>query len=77
MKTAKIFKNGQSQAVRLPMEFRIEGSEVFIKKMGKSIVLIPMQNNPWEPLLRSIDEFSDDFMPNRTQPITQNREDLF
>lgn len=77
MKTAKIFKNGQSQAVRLPMEFRIDGSEVFIKKMGNSIVLIPMQTNPWESLLKGIEQFSDDFMPNRSQPPTQNRENLF
>ena len=38
MKTAKLFKNGQSQAVRLPKEFRITGSEVYIKKQGDVIV---------------------------------------
>lgn len=32
MKTAKLFQNGQSQAVRLPKEFRFEGEEVYIKK---------------------------------------------
>jgi hypothetical protein len=32
MKTAKLFQNGQSQAVRLPKEFRFEGEEVWIKK---------------------------------------------
>ncbi len=31
MATAKLFKNGQSQAVRLPKEFRFEGDEVLIK----------------------------------------------
>ena len=34
MKAAKLFLNGQSQAVRLPKEFRFEGKEVFIKKTG-------------------------------------------
>ena len=34
MKTAKLFRNGQSQAARLPREFRFEGDEVFIKKSG-------------------------------------------
>jgi antitoxin VapB len=38
MKTAKLFKNRQSQAVRLPKEFRIRGSEVYIKKQGDVIV---------------------------------------
>jgi antitoxin VapB len=76
MKTAKIFKNGQSQAVRLPKEFRLEGSEVFIKKQGNSIILIPIKENPWQPLIESLNQFSDDFMPTREQPEQQNREDL-
>ena len=37
MKTAKLFQNGQSQAVRLPKEFRLEGNEVFIKKSGSAV----------------------------------------
>ena len=41
MKTAKLFKNGQSQAVRLPKEFRFEGDHVFIKKEGNTAILIP------------------------------------
>ncbi len=46
MKTAKLFMNGRSQAVRLPKEFRFEGDEVYIKKIGASVVLIPY-NAPW------------------------------
>ena len=41
MKTAKLFKNGQSQAVRLPKEFRFPGREVQIKKIGQAVVLLP------------------------------------
>ena len=41
MKTAKIFQNGQSQAVRLPKEFRFDDKEVFIKKIGHVVCLIP------------------------------------
>lgn len=77
MKTAKVFKNGQSQAVRLPMEFRVNGSEVYIKKMGNSILLIPMQTSPWDSLIQGVEEFSSDFMPSRNQPPAQEREDLF
>jgi antitoxin VapB len=75
MKTAKLFQNGQSQAVRLPKDFRVEGTEVFIKKMGRVIILLPM-DNPWEPLLNSLDQFSADFMETRTQPSQQTREDF-
>lgn len=76
MKIAKLFQNGQSQAVRLPKEFRFEGEEVYIKKVGKVTILFPVKN-PWEPLFDSIDKFSDDFMDTREQPEQQTREDIF
>ncbi|HLB43025.1 MAG TPA: type II toxin-antitoxin system VapB family antitoxin [Gammaproteobacteria bacterium] len=76
MRIAKLFKNGQSQAVRLPKEFRFEGEEVFIKKVGKVTILLPIKN-PWAPLLDSINKFSDDFMDTREQPTQQKREDIF
>lgn len=75
MKTAKIFQNGQSQAIRLPKDFRFPGTMVFIKKMGNSVVLIPTRN-PWESLFNSLDEFSDDFMSDREQPSHQTRESI-
>jgi antitoxin VapB len=41
MQTARIFTNGNSQAVRLPKEFRFEEDEVVIKKLGDMVVLLP------------------------------------
>lgn len=76
MKKAKLFQNGQSQAVRLPREFRFKGDEVYIKKSGDIILLLPI-SNPWQSLLDSLDQFSEDFMQERHQPEQQNREDLF
>lgn len=76
MKKAKLFQNGQSQAVRLPREFRFKGDEVYIKKSGDIILLLPI-NNPWQSLLDSLDQFSTDFMQERHQPEQQNRDDLF
>ncbi len=76
MKIAKLFKNGQSQAVRLPKEFRFDGDKVFIKKIGKSVVLVPI-DNPWEALFGSLNKFSDDFMESRQQPKQQERKDIF
>jgi antitoxin VapB len=76
MKTAKLFQNGGSQAVRLPKEFRFEGKEVFIKRMGNVVLLIPVQD-PWLPLMESLQDFSEDFMDKRQQPVHQVREDLF
>ncbi|MBA0014329.1 MAG: antitoxin [Nitrosospira sp.] len=76
MKTAKLFQNGQSQAVRLPKEFRFKGDEVIIKRSGNAVVLIPT-NHSWEVLASSLEKFSDDFMANRNQPDPQIREDMF
>ncbi|HLB58091.1 MAG: virulence factor [Gammaproteobacteria bacterium RIFCSPHIGHO2_02_FULL_42_13] len=73
MKTAKLFQNGQSQAVRLPKEFRFVGTEVFIKKTGNATILLPIQN-PWASLFDSLEEFSSDFMEHRKQLPPQNRE---
>lgn len=76
MKKAKLFQNGQSQAVRLPKEFRFEGEDVFIKRLGNAVVLIPA-NHSWDALFSSFDQFSDDFLSERAQPEQQSREDLF
>lgn len=76
MQTAKLFRNGQSQAVRLPKEFRFEGDEVYIKRMGNAVVLLP-QESCWDVLFESLGEFSEDFMADREQPQIQPREVSF
>ena len=73
MKTAKLFQNGQSQAVRLPKEFRFEDSEVFIKKSGNVVQLIP-RSDSWNSLFGSLKKFSRDFMTERVQPELDKRE---
>ncbi len=73
MKTAKIFKNGQSQAVRLPKDFRFQDDEVFVKKTGNVVQLIPRCDS-WKSLFDSLKKFSDDFMPERVQPSLKERE---
>ena len=76
MRTAKLFKNGQSQAVRLPLEFRFEGTRVYIKRMGNGVLLLP-EHDTWQMLFDSLGLFSDDFMEMRDQPEQQGRETLF
>ncbi|MCX7934881.1 MAG: AbrB/MazE/SpoVT family DNA-binding domain-containing protein [Planctomycetota bacterium] len=60
MKCAKLFRNGQSQAVRLPRDFRLPGREVFITSLDGAVILLP-KRNPWAPLLASLCRFSPDF----------------
>ncbi len=75
---AKIFTSGNSQAVRLPKEFRFENQEeVFIKKIENGVMLLSKSDKSvWDTLFSKLDDFSDDFMQKREQP-KQNREDLF
>ena len=74
MRVAKLFQNGQSQAVRLPKEFRFDGDEVFIRRVGNAVVLTP-KTHPWDTLVNSLTSFSDDFLETREQP-EQRRDNL-
>lgn len=78
---AKIFNNGNSQAVRLPKEFRFEGKEVIVRKVANGVLLIPQDKNIWESWFDNLDEFSEDFtkvLDSRDfNQNTQKREDLF
>ncbi len=76
MMNAKLFKNGQSQAVRLPKEYRFEGDEVLVNKIGDVVLLMPKESK-WSGFLSALDLFSDDFMnEGRNQPVDQKREKL-
>ncbi len=59
-RVARLFANGQSQAVRLPKEYRFEGDRVHIARMGNAVVLLPW-NEPWQTLFDSLDQFSEEF----------------
>lgn len=76
MDTARIFQNGQSQAIRLPKEYRFRGDRVYLKRMGNAVVLLP-EYDSWQTLIDSLSMFSDDFMSERNQPSIQTREPLF
>jgi len=76
MDTAKIFTNGQSQAVRLPKAYRLKGKETYITKIGDAIILLPKLEK-WDLLFLSLDKFSDDFMSDRNQPSLEEREEFF
>ena len=45
MQSAKIFRHGGSQAVRLPKAFRFEGTEVWIERQGDAVILTPVPSS--------------------------------
>jgi antitoxin VapB len=75
-KIAKVFKNGRSQAVRLPKEFRFEDDEVLIRKKGNDVILSPIPRS-WDAFFKETPLPSEDFMSTREDLPNQVREDMF
>ena len=71
MQTAKLFMNGRSQAVRLPKEFRIEGTEVLIKRTEQGVLLMPKSESVWDVWAQELLNYQDGFMADREQPVAQ------
>jgi len=74
MQTARIFNNGNSQAVRLPKEFRFEEDEVIIKKVGDMVILLPKKYKA-ETLLAMFEEIGP-MKIEREQPMEQQDRDF-
>mgnify|MGYP006303044663 CR=1 FL=1 len=77
METAKLFKNGRSQAVRLPKAYRFKGNEVYVKKTPEGVLLIPKDQSVWEAWEKNLLKYDEPFMTDRNQPKQlQERADL-
>jgi antitoxin VapB len=79
-RTAKIFKHGRSQAVRLPKEFRLPGTEVRVRRVGRTVILEPI-DEPFDvkAWFGKLDEYLDEpFMPyGRQQPPMPPERNIF
>ncbi len=75
-KTAKLFRNGRSQAVRLPSEYRFEGSEVYVRRdPGTGDVILSQRPESWEDLfalLKTVD-VPEYFLADRNDTPPQKR----
>ena len=71
--TAKLFRNGRSQAVRLPAKFRFEGAdEVFVSKVGDKVVLSAKPSS-WDDFFDAKPEGAQGFLGNRNDRPPQKR----
>lgn len=71
---AKVFQNGRSQAVRLPKEFRVKGSEVYIQHTPEGILIT--ERDPWDQFEEACHKLSDGFLEaveNRRKNPAQKR----
>lgn len=77
---AKVFQSGNSQAVRLPKDFRFDVDQVEVTREGDAVILRPRvgRRQRWSSLRAALKRgFSDDFMAEgRQQPDDQNRPEL-
>lgn len=71
---AKLFRNGRSQAVRLPQEFRFEGDRVRVRRLGDGVLLQPVISDPTE-WFAALDRLNAKpfFAKGRKQPKTPRR----
>jgi len=72
--TAKLFRNGRSQAVRLPKEFRFEGDRTRVRRVPEGVLLAPVITDPQEWLAAMDRRRGDPFLKEgRKQPKTPRR----
>lgn len=75
MATARVFRSGNSQAVRLPKEFRLKGPEVEVFRRGDELVLREKERGMGRAV-ELIQSLSDDFLKELEDPPSQEREGL-
>ncbi|MDZ7761328.1 MAG: antitoxin [Desulfovermiculus sp.] len=75
IRTAKLFRNGRNQAVRLPKEFEMNVREVIIHRHGTSLILTP-KHDTWEDYFASAQTLSDDFPDEMSELHFEAREEL-
>ena len=73
MKTAKVFMNGRSQAVRLPKDCRFDCDEVYVHKQGDKVILSAKKPD-WDEFFDSVSVFGDDFLSDREDVQAQDRD---
>ena len=74
--TAKLFRNGRSQAVRLPADFRFPGSEVFVRRdPATGDVILSRRPDSWQDFFDLVDsvDIPEDFLSNRGDAPPQRR----
>jgi virulence-associated protein VagC len=72
MQTVKIIKNGGSQAIRLPLLYRIKGKEAYVKKVPGGILLME-KNDLWTAFENCLADFPSDFLKKKRKPRNQKR----
>ncbi len=73
MDTIKVERSGDRQFINIPAKYELKEKEVYIKKVGESLVILP-KHKLTKDWFENLNNFSDDFMKDREQPEHQERE---
>lgn len=64
----KLFRNGRNQAVRIPREFELPGSEATIRKEGQSLIIEPQPKKSLLEILKTLEPINEEFPPIEDLP---------
>ena len=70
-----LFRNGRNQAIRIPREFELEGTEAIIHKEGDKLIIEPVKKKSLKVLLATLPTLDDDFPEIVDLPV--EAEDIF
>ena len=66
MVITRVFQNGNSQAIRIPVDMRTDKKEMVIRQLGEAYIIYPV-DDPWFPLRQLSGTFPQDFMSDRAE----------
>jgi antitoxin VapB len=75
MITTKVFQSGNSQAVRIPREYRIDSDKVVVNRIGKALVILP-EDESWSLFSEGVREIGEDYPSSIERDKPQERSDL-
>ncbi len=75
MDTIKVERSSDRQYINIPPKYELHEKEVYIKKVGDSLVILP-KHKLTKDWFENLHNFSDDFMNDREQPEIQEREEI-
>ena len=78
MAMTKVFKNGNSQAIRIPGEMQTDKKDFIIRRIGDTYIAYPADDK-WAPVRQTAGTFPQEYMLEREQPLwgeVAEREDL-
>jgi antitoxin VapB len=71
----KVFQNGRSQAIRIPKEFRVDCDEVYIDKVGDTLVIKPKEKSKWDVMREAVEDL--DGLDLEVEDLPVQERDLF